>query len=55
MTKYFNEKTKQPCIIIEHTIANAPYCLVEYAGGIRRTEHFANLKRIKVEVTKQEF
>lgn len=44
---YLNERTGQPCTIIEHTIANAPYCLVEYANSVRKTEHFADLKRIR--------
>jgi hypothetical protein len=44
---YLNEKTNQSCVIVEHTTANAPYCLVEYADGVRRSEHFANLKRIR--------
>lgn len=48
MAKYLNEKTNQSCIIIEYTTASAPYCLVEYASGIRKTEHFADLKRMRV-------
>ena len=44
---YLNEKTGHPCTIIEHTTANAPYCLVKYADGVRKTEHFADLKRIR--------
>jgi hypothetical protein len=44
---YLNEKTGQRCTIIERTIINAPYCLVEYVDGARKTEHLADLKRIR--------
>lgn len=44
---YLNEKTGKTCTIVEHTTANAPYCLVEYADGVLKFEHFADLKRIR--------
>lgn len=45
--KYINEITRQICILIERTMAIAPYSLVEYSDGTRKLEHCANLKRLE--------